>query len=284
MGRIRLADWGRLKSEFVWAYEGEVETVFSNSPHHHPGQSALLILAGGLEVETDAGRVRAGEGQWVFPSAGLRLQRFKEGTRVLSVHFHLYWPGGQPLFDWPVGFVFDESTHPAMARETRRLIRLVNREMPGVAKALPWTEADALTHFRFQRSFDAWLFVYVETMTKAGVMPSRLGKIDPRVLRAVTLLDEAPLDVLLDEPQLHAESGLCASQFNRLFSRQFKLTPHQYFENRRLVRAQDLIRSAPLAIKQVAYEVGFVSLPSFSRWFRQKTGLSPREFQKQERG
>lgn len=279
-----MADWARLKSEFVWAYEGEVETAFSNSPHHHPGQSALLIMAGGLEVETDAGRVRAEAGQWVFPCAGLRLQRFREGSRVLSVHFHLYWPGGQPLFDWPVGFVFESAAHPALERETRGLIRLVNREMPGASKELPWMEADARTHFRFQRSFDAWLCVYVEAMTKAGVVPSRLAKIDPRVLRAVTLLDEAPLDGPLDEAQLHADSGLCASQLNRLFSRQFKLTPHQYFENRRLARAQDLIRSAPLAIKQVAYEIGFVSLPSFSRWFRQKAGMSPRAFQKREQG
>lgn len=282
IARTRLTDMAHLKTELMWAYEGEVRGVFTEQSDHLPGQSALMVLAGTVEVETAHGVARATAGQWILPHQGPRIQRLSEDNRIRSVHFQLYWPGGEPLFNWPVAFVFDAAAAPKLEKQTRLLIAMIERYMPEASKDLPWLRGDLLTHFRFQHGLDSWLCAYVETLIAAGVVPSRLAKVDPRILRAVALLDELPVGKPLDERLLTEETGLSASQLNRLFIQEFKLTPHHYFEERKLARAKELIQAGRFSIKQITFETGFGSLPAFSRWFKQQTGQSPRDFKHNE--
>lgn len=280
---IRMVDWAHLKSELVWVYEGNVTPPYDNTREHNPGQSALLILEGRMRVETENSAIEAKQGQWVFPRQGQRLQQFFDHPRVLSVHFHVYWPGGQPLFQSDTALVLESSSYPRLEKQTRILKRIVEKKLPGVGGNLLWEKGSLKTHFLFQRAFDSWLCVYVDTLEEAGVNPSRLGQVDDRILNAVNFLDDFPLRETFNERQLATQIGLSPSQLDRLFIKQFNLTPRQYLEAKKLEQAKNLIRSAPLSIKQITYETGFNSLPSFSRWFRQKTGLSPKEFQKKSR-
>ncbi len=273
---------GHLKSEFVWAHESVLTSPIRSKRYQAPGQSAFLILKGGMEVETDAGKLHVGAGHWCFPHQGPRWLRAEVGAHLLSIRSRLYWPGGQPLFNSPIATVIEARAAPMLEKRARALIHVVSRAVPGAKADLPWRKTDLPTYFRLLRAFDAWLYAYVETMLATGVAPSRLAMIDPRVLRVITKLDELPLDQGIDDSVLSAESGLSLSQLSRLFVQQVKLTPRQYFEGRKLTLAKTLIRSSPLAIKQVAYETGFGSLPAFSRWFHQQTGQSPRDFRQRE--
>lgn len=280
INHIRMVDWAHLKSELVWVYEGNVIPPYDNIREHNAGQSALLIIRGRMRVQSGTGSVEARAGQWVFPRQGPRLQQFSDQPRVLSVHFNLYWPGGQPLFEWDPALVLDSSAVPRLERQTRILQRIVERRLPGVGGNLLWERGPLKTHLHFQRAFDSWLCVYTDSLEEAGVTPSRLGPIDGRILQAVNLIDDLPLSETFDEQRLASKVGLSPSQLDRLFTKRFNVTPRQYFERRKVEQAKNLILSAPLSIKQITYEVGFHSLPSFSRWFRQRTGLSPKEFQK----
>lgn len=280
--QLSLTELGHLTSELVWAHESVLVEPMRSKRYQAPGQSAFLIYKGELKVETDAGAVVVGPGNWCFPHQGPRHLWMEPGGHILTVRFRVYWPGGEPLFNTPIATVFEAASAPRLEKQARVLVRTVDKAIPGAKAGLPWKKTDLLTYFRFQRAFDAWLYVYVDTMLRLGAVPSRLAKTDPRVLKVVAWLDELPLDHTLKEAELLAECGLSSSQLNRLFAQQFSVTPHQYFENRRLTRAKTLIRSSPSAIKQIAYEVGFGSLPAFSRWFRQRTGQSPREFRQRE--
>lgn len=280
--QLSLTELGHLSSELVFAHESELVKPMRSKRYQAPGQSAFLVYKGELKVETDAGSVSVGPGNWCLPHQGPRLLHMEPGGHILAVRFRVYWPGGEPLFNTPVATVFKAENAPQLEKQGRMLVRAVERAIPGVKADLPWKKTDLLTYFRFQRAFDGWLYAYVDTMLRLGAVPSRLAKIDPRVLKVVAWLDELPLDHALDEAQLLAESGLSVSQLNRLFTQHFTVTPHQYFENRKLTRAKTLIRSSPSAIKQIAFEVGFGSLPAFSRWFHQRTGQSPRDFRKRE--
>ena len=280
--QLSLTELGHLTSELVFAHESVLAEPIRSKRYQAPGQSAFLIYKGDLRVETDAGCVVVGPGNWCLPHQGPRLLKMERGGHILVVRFRVYWPGGEPLFNAPIATVFNAAFAPRLEKQGRVLVRTVTRAMPGVKADLPWRKTDLLTFVRFQRAFDAWLYVYVDTMLRLGAVPSRLAKTDPRVLKVVAWIDELPLHHALKESQLLAESGLSSSQLNRLFAQQFAVTPHQYFENRKLTRAKTLIRSSPSAIKQIAYEVGFGSLPAFSRWFRQRTGQSPREFRQSE--
>ncbi len=68
--------------------------------------------------------------------------------------------------------------------------------------------------------------------------------------------------------------------FQRLFTATYGLSPAAYLSQRRIERAQDLLRATNLTVTEVCHSVGFSSLGSFSSRFRALVGCSPREFQR----
>ncbi|WP_134772433.1 helix-turn-helix domain-containing protein [Ornithinimicrobium flavum] len=83
----------------------------------------------------------------------------------------------------------------------------------------------------------------------------------------------------VDLATLAGIAGLSKYHFLRLFSRTYGRTPGVYLSERRVERAQDLLRATNLTVTEVCHAVGFSSLGSFSSRFRQVTGESPSQFQ-----
>lgn len=101
-----------------------------------------------------------------------------------------------------------------------------------------------------------------------------------RMLRARDLMDRCyaePLDI----PRLGAVAHLSPSQFGRVFKSVFGETPHRYLQRRRVERAMTLLRQTDRPVTQVAWDVGFASLGTFSRTFSTVVGCSPSEFRSQ---
>jgi len=69
----------------------------------------------------------------------------------------------------------------------------------------------------------------------------------------------------------------CMSKFHfiRLFTRYYGQTPHVYLRDVRMMHARRLLKQG-IPIRHVCYAVGFDSVPSFTRLFRQRTGLTPK--------
>jgi len=74
-------------------------------------------------------------------------------------------------------------------------------------------------------------------------------------------------------------AGLSKYHFHRLFAATYGITPAAYVSQRRVERAQDLLR-ATLNVTEVCHAVGFTSLGSFSTRFKEVVGETPREFQR----
>ena len=83
----------------------------------------------------------------------------------------------------------------------------------------------------------------------------------------------------LDLDGLAAVAGLSKYHFLRCFARTYGRTPHAYLTERRVERAQDLLRTSNLTVTEVCRLVGYESLGSFSSRFRQLVGSSPSEYQ-----
>ena len=95
-----------------------------------------------------------------------------------------------------------------------------------------------------------------------------------RMLRARDEMDRRyaePLDV----PTLAAIAHLSASQFGRVFKDVYGETPHRYLQRRRVERAMTLLRQTDRSVTDIAWDVGFASLGTFSRTFSNVVGLSP---------
>ncbi len=84
----------------------------------------------------------------------------------------------------------------------------------------------------------------------------------------------------LDLDTLAGIAGLSKYHFLRLFRTTYGRTPAAYLSERRVERAQDLLRTTNLTVTEVCFAVGFSSLGSFSSRFSAVTGETPTDFQK----
>jgi transcriptional regulator GlxA family with amidase domain len=84
----------------------------------------------------------------------------------------------------------------------------------------------------------------------------------------------------IDLDTLAGIAGLSKYHFLRLFRITYGRTPAAYLSERRVERAQDLLRTSNLTVTEVCFAVGFASLGSFSSRFSSVTGETPSDFQK----
>lgn len=88
----------------------------------------------------------------------------------------------------------------------------------------------------------------------------------------------------LDLDQLASVAALSKYHFHRLFTETYAMTPAAYLSERRIERAQDLLRATNLTVTEVCMAVGFASLGSFSTRFRDIVGETPSQFQRRYAG
>lgn len=95
-----------------------------------------------------------------------------------------------------------------------------------------------------------------------------------RMLRARDAMDRdfaKPLDI----PKLAAIALVSEAHFIRTFRATFGETPHRYLQRRRIERSMFLLRESTRPLTAICFDVGFSSLGTFSRTFRQIVGVSP---------
>ncbi len=90
------------------------------------------------------------------------------------------------------------------------------------------------------------------------------------------------IDQRLSDPPSIEELASVAHFSVRHFARRFQAamgcTPHTYITARRFALARQVLSQDRLKINQVADQLGFGSVATFSRWFSQQAGISPSRF------
>jgi AraC-like DNA-binding protein len=97
----------------------------------------------------------------------------------------------------------------------------------------------------------------------------------------VRIIERKGLATTISERALAEEVGLSISQLARLFQRQFGVSARAYGEKQRHEHALAALQGSPQTIKEIAFRLGFSSLPHFSAWFRRRHGISPRAMRQQ---
>jgi len=95
-----------------------------------------------------------------------------------------------------------------------------------------------------------------------------------RLLRARDAMDRTyaqPLDVAA----LARIACVSPGHFIRTFRATFGETPHRYLQRRRVERSMSLLRESDRSVTDICLDVGYTSLGTFSRTFREVVGQSP---------
>ena len=76
--------------------------------------------------------------------------------------------------------------------------------------------------------------------------------------------------------------GVSQPYLFQLFKSRFGKSPKQYILEQKLDRAKTLLNTTALSVTHIANSVGFPDVLSFSRCFKNKFGLSPQNYRKEE--
>src|SRR5215467_10435764 len=86
--------------------------------------------------------------------------------------------------------------------------------------------------------------------------------------------------VAWDTPTLAALVNLSPSRFRHLFKQETGKGPAQYLKEFRLQKAEKMLRTTFLTVKQVLKQVGLGSNAHFVRDFRKQYGMTPTDYRR----
>ena len=105
-------------------------------------------------------------------------------------------------------------------------------------------------------------------------MSLEVEDLNRRLLRARDAMDRAyaePLNVRA----VAAVAHISEAHFIRSYRATFGETPHRYLQRRRVERSMFLLRETDRSVTDICMDVGFSSLGTFSRTFREIVGETP---------
>jgi len=163
-----------------------------------------------------------------------------------------------------------EPTDAEVAEVALRLMRLLDRPA-----------AEPVLHGLLLRELHYWLLT-----GRHGAAIRRLGWPDShaqRVARAVAVL-RAEFARPLPVERLAAAAGMSLSSFHRRFHAVTSLSPRQFQKQLRLIEARRLMMSEGMSASSAAFQVGYESVPQFTREYGRMFGAPPVRDAKTARG
>jgi AraC-like DNA-binding protein len=98
-----------------------------------------------------------------------------------------------------------------------------------------------------------------------------------KIVRTKIYIDEN-FEQPIDLHRLSREACLSRYHFHRLFTRIYRLTPHQYLTRKRIEQARVWLAGEDHTIMEICNHIGFESIGSFSTLFKKEIGHAPREY------
>jgi AraC-like DNA-binding protein len=77
-------------------------------------------------------------------------------------------------------------------------------------------------------------------------------------------------------------SGRSLSSFKRDFQSTYNMPPSEWIRNRRLEKANELLKSTSLTVTDICYTMGFENIAHFSRVFKERFGYTPSSLRQKE--
>jgi AraC family transcriptional regulator of arabinose operon len=103
-----------------------------------------------------------------------------------------------------------------------------------------------------------------------------------RRIREIVVLMEEDLQWHFSLNHLSCLVNLSPSRLSHLFKSETGLTPNCYLRRLRIFKAEELLRTTFLSVKEIRIKVAGGDRSHFSRQFKKENGLTPTEFRRRE--
>ena len=167
-------------------------------------------------------------------------------------------------FDWPEG--------PALAEP---VLFSAEDELKILQSSRNWFEAETETESMSLHMYSL-LFGYLPRLRK--LESRRPKKIDPRIERALRMLDDAKQDLPLRE--IAKEVSMSYYYFLETFKKQVGVAPGHYLMTQRMNYGQYLLLHTDYSIEEIAQTTGFCNRFHFSKAFKKFFKQPPGEYRR----
>ena len=124
--------------------------------------------------------------------------------------------------------------------------------------------------------------------TCSGLLKSILSRLYRHSIASTTQSTNAVLNIIayinsnyfkpLSNKQFSEMTGYHEYHLNRLFTKHFGFTIHQYILNVRIIQAKKMLLGTDLPLSAIADKIGYNSSTHFSRYFKQVVKMTPIEY------
>ena len=108
---------------------------------------------------------------------------------------------------------------------------------------------------------------------------SKIEMEDNRIAKTVLYIRKH-LNEAIELEKLAEISCLSKDHFIRLFKKELGTTPIQYINQKKIEKAQLLLITEELAVKEIAFQLAFDDYSYFNRLFKKTTGVTPQEYRR----
>lgn len=108
---------------------------------------------------------------------------------------------------------------------------------------------------------------------------SKIEMEDNRIAKTVLYIRKH-LNEAIELEKLAEISCLSKDHFIRLFKKELGTTPLQYINQKKIEKAQLLLITEELAVKEIAFQLAFENYSYFNRLFKKITGVTPQEYRR----
>ena len=257
--------------------------------HTHAFVELAIVVAGhGVHETPDAAfAISAGD---VFLVAGTEPHGYRDCEQLSLVNV-IYDPA---TLDFPFLYLAKHPGYQALfvvepqyreRHSTLHHLRVSMHELSQVTVILDNLEEELV---RQSAGFEAAAIVQFTSLLLflARAYQHQVSACSPNILRLGKVLSllESRFTEKLTVTELAEVANLSLSHFERIFTETMGLAPMEYVIHLRMNKAEKLLRSTPMPITEVAYQVGYGDSNFFTRQFKKTFQCTPQQYRRSAGG
>ncbi len=280
--QLPIKTWNSLAVEFQWIYrlKGLNKHAFRYPQKTSDCYIATWVISGSQKKRHGIREVEVHAGEWLFQHPGNVPEHYAATTSTMEVAFYLHWHGEGRLLFPPRKLLWNMGRLPSLEQPTRQLYDITCSNVK-IANPFMRTEGIEMSrHLAMRHAFHRWFAALSAEWDKQGMGLYHAQYMEDRMVLAKRYLEQHPLDAPLDIQRMAYEAGCSIRHLIRLFVKEFRTTPQQYWMQLKLQAALNDLQSTTDSTEKIAVRLG-CSRVWLHLWIKKVTGKTPNEIRKE---